>query len=621
MADDNRAAEVKGVSPHIHETTRHVDPALEPANQHHHGHPHHSGLAEKGPEDDIIYAKEVKSTIQEPSMSDQHRSHSDKDLEEAGESYPTRNLYHRYRKYIKHVFYAVIWLLFTGWWIAGLILHRYDLGWLIPFLLYLAITIRLITLYIPVSVVTRPAYWAWDRTARPFVRLIPERLRIPSAALLTIAVILVGSFASKETADNTRANRAVSLFGLVVFLFCLWATSRDRKKIVWHTVIVGMLVQFIVALFVLRTKAGYDIFNFVSTLARELLGFAGQGVDFLVETNFAATHTWFLITVIPAIIFFVSLVQLLYYSGVLQWAIGKFAVFFFWSMRVSGAEAVVAAASPFIGQGESAMLIKPFVAHLTRAEIHQVMCSGFATIAGSVLVAYIGMGVNPQALVSSCVMSIPASLAASKLRWPEEEETLTAGRVVVPEDEEHKAENALHAFSNGAWLGIKIAGMISATLLCIISLVGLINGLLTWWGRYLNINDPPLTLDLILGYICYPIAFLLGVSRDGDLLKVSKLIGVKLVMNEFVAYNDLQTLPEYKDISDRSRIIVTYALCGFANIGSLGNQIGVLNQLAPNRAGDVSRVAFSAMVTGALATFTSAAIAGLLITDEGKYIS
>jgi CNT family concentrative nucleoside transporter len=130
-----------------------------------------------------------------------------------------------------------------------------------------------------------------------------------------------------------------------------------------------------------------------------------------------------------------------------------------------------------------------------------------------------------------------------------------------------------------------------------------------------------LTLDLILGYICYPIAFLLGVSRDGDLLKVGKLIGVKLVMNEFVAYSDLQTKPEYQELSVRSQIIVTYALCGFANIGSLGNQIGVLNQLAPQRAGDVSRVAVSAMITGALATFTSAAIAGLLITEEGKYLS
>jgi CNT family concentrative nucleoside transporter len=370
-------------------------------------------------------------------------------------------------------------------------------------------------------------YFVWSNTATPFVRLIPENIRIPAAAALAIAVILTGAFASPESADNTRGNRAVSLFGLAVLIFVLWLTSRDRKKIVWHTVIVGMLVQFIIALFVLRTKAGYDIFNFISILARQLLQFAGDGVAFLTTTS-VASLTWFLISVIPAIIFFVSLVQLLYFSGVLQWFVGKFAVFFFWSMRVSGAEAVVAAASPFIGQGESAMLIRPFVSYLTIAELHQIMCSGFATIAGSVLIAYVSMGVNPQALISSCVMSIPASLAVSKMRWPETEETLTAGRVVVPEDND-QAVNALDAFARGAWLGMKIAGMILATLLCIISMIGLVNGLLTWWGRYLNINDPPLTIQLLVGYICYPIAFLLGVPRNGDLYKVAQLIGTKII--------------------------------------------------------------------------------------------
>jgi CNT family concentrative nucleoside transporter len=213
-----------------------------------------------------------------------------------------------------------------------------------------------------------------------------------------------------------------------------------------------------------------------------LLGFADQGTEFLTAASVVKLG-WFLTGVVPPIIFFVALVQVLYYLGILQWFIGKFAVFFFWSLRVSGAEAVVAAASPFIGQGESAMLIRPFVPHLTLAELHQVMTSGFATIAGSVLVAYISLGLNPQAMVSSCIMSIPASLAVSKMRYPETEETITSGRCIVPDDDEHRATNALHAFANGAWLGIKIAGMIVATLLCIIALIGLINGLLGWWGR------------------------------------------------------------------------------------------------------------------------------------------
>ncbi|KAL4780586.1 Na+ dependent nucleoside transporter C-terminus-domain-containing protein [Aspergillus varians] len=574
-----------------------------------------------GPDDNLSY-KEEKRVIPESHPVDSTSEPSGQDVEAGGRKAAFKSKARRYYKlYFRHVLYAVIWLLFTGWWIAGLILHRHDRGWLIPFLLYLAITLRLIFLYVPISIIMGPVHYVWKNTASRFVAMIPEHLRIPGGALVTIGVILIGSFASAEAPGNTRKDRAVSLFGLAVCIFCLWLSSRNRSKVNWHTVIVGMLVQFIVALFVLRTKAGYDIFDFVSFLARELLGFAQEGVDFLTTPDFMATHTYFLVTVIPAIIFFVSLVQLLYYVGVLQWAIGKLAVFFFWSMRVSGAEAVVAAASPFIGQGESAMLIKPFIAHCTMAEIHQIMCSGYATIAGSVLVSYLGMGVNPQALISSCVMSIPASLACSKLRWPEEEETLTAGRVIIPEDQEDKPANLLDAFSKGAWLGIKIAGMISATLLCIISLIGLIDGLLTWWGRYLNINHPTLTLDVIVGYICYPIAFLLGVSRDDDLLKVGRLIGLKLVANEFVAYNALTSDPDYADLSARSRLIVTYALAGFANIGSLGNQIGVLAQLAPSRSGDVSRVAVSAMLTGALSTFTSAAIAGLLIQNEERYTS
>jgi concentrative nucleoside transporter, CNT family len=477
---------------------------------------------------------------------------------------------------------------------------------------------------VPITIVTTPMHFVWNQTGVRVYNFLPEKTRLPLGAAVTILTIIVGSFASKESADNTRANRAVSLFGLVVFLAGFYITSRNRSKIIWHTVIVGMLSQFIIALFVLRTQAGYDIFNFISELARLLLGFAKDGVEFLTTPEIAANQ-FFFFSVLPAIIFFVSFVQLLFYWGILQWFIGKFAVFFFWSMRVSGAEAVVAAASPFIGQGESAMLIRPFVAHLTQAELHQVMTSGFATIAGSVLVAYIGMGINPQALISSCVMSIPASLAISKLRYPEEEETLTAGRVVIPDDEEHRAANALHAFANGAWLGLKIAGMIMTTLLCIIALIALIDGLLTWWGRYIGLEgDYDLTLELILGYVCYPIAFLLGVSRERkELLLVGRLIGIKVIANEFVAFTTLQAEDnpdsDYHTLSPRSRIIATYAICGFGNIGSLGTQIGVLSQISPGRSGDVSRLAVSSLISGVISTLTSASIAGLVITDQANF--
>ncbi|GAB1741261.1 hypothetical protein NU219Hw_g6502t1 [Hortaea werneckii] len=625
----------------------HHDPALDPANEHSHGHLHHSPRAEHHTADEPVYTVGTtaeRSTMADPSPQD-HIYHGEglgkptggptylQDVEKGDMSPASRitssensaepdpkdhkfaNFYSKYRI----VFHLLMFGVVTGWWVSGLVLHHDDMNWIVPFLIWLFISLRLLFLHVPISIVTRPMHWVWNRTGPKATAYIPEKWRLPAGAALTVAVILAGSFGSEESADNTRENRAVSLFGLIVLIAGLYGTSRNRKAINWHPVIVGMLIQFLVALFVLRTEAGYDIFKFISDLARALLGFAKDGVAFL-TTEDISLLPYFFFSVLPAIIFFISIVQLLYYWGTLQWFVGKAAVFFFWAMRISGAEAVVAAATPFIGQGESAMLIKPFVPHLTKAEIHQVMTSGFATIAGSVLVAYIGIGVNPQALISSCVMSIPASIATSKLRYPEEEESLTSGRIVVPDDEDHKAANFLHAFANGAWLGLKIAGMIMTTLLCIIAFVNLVDGILTWLGHYWNLNgDNELTLELILSYIFYPVAFLLGVPRGPDLLRVGRLLGIKVIVNEFAAYDLLQSEAYQAALSPRSRLIATYSLCGFGNIGSLGTQIGVLSQIAPGRSGDVSRLAISALLTGVLSTLSSASIAGLIVSNQEAF--
>ena len=264
------------------------------------------------------------------------------------------------------------------------------------------------------------------------------------------------------------------------------------------------------------------------------------------------------------------------------------------------------------------------------------MCSGFGTIAGSVLGAYIGLGISPQVLVSSCVMSVPASLAFSHLRYPEEEESMTRGRVTIPSNDDRKSTNVLHALAKGAWLGLKVAGMVIANLLCIVSILSLVNAILTWLGSYVNLDGQyDLTIDLIVGYLCYPIAFLLGVHRDHELLLVGRLIGIKIVtvcpdhshlktcgesltlafQNEFVAYTTLVSKAEYMAMSMRSRRIASYALCGFGNLAALGTQIGVLSQLAPARAGDVSKVAVSALFTGVISTLSSACVAGMLIEE------
>ncbi|KAK2038499.1 NupC family nucleoside transporter [Colletotrichum somersetense] len=617
---------------------RNSDPALEINNQHHHQHLHHSDRVDaKGHEDNVAYARTGDSTV--PHQSHLQQTGAPHDIEKGdklsgppdydGEKNGTvsshgeedkkpskfKTLYRRY-KWAVHLF---IFCLFTGWWIASLVLHRNDKNWVVPFLVWLGISLRILFFYIPSSYVSRPIKFVWQHSAVLIYNFIPAKFRTIAGAALTLAVMLVGSFVSEESADNTRENRAVSIFGLIVILFAFWATSNNRKRINWRPVIGGMLAQYIIALFVLRTGVGYDIFKFIADRAGDLLGFANEGTAFLTADSVIDLH-WFISGVIPPIIFFVAIVQVLYYIGFLQWFIGKFATFVFWALEVSGAEAVVAAATPFIGQGESAMLVRPFVPHMTKAEIHQIMTCGFATISGSTLVAYINLGLNAQAMVSSCVMSIPASIAISKLRYPEKEETLTAGKVVIPDDDEHEAKNAMHAFANGAWLGIKIAGTIVASILCILAFIGLVDGLLTWWGSYLNINDPDLTLNLITGYLFYPVAFLLGVPRDGDLLKVARLIGLKVIANEYVAFSAMKE-PEYLDLSPRSQLIATYALCGFGNIGSLGIQIGILGQLAPSRGGDVSAMAISALISGVMSTLTSAAVAGLVVTSQATNLA
>ncbi|KAF5009658.1 hypothetical protein FDECE_4142 [Fusarium decemcellulare] len=642
---------------------RNSDPALEPEHQHTHQHHHHSPRIDAdGHHHDPVYTtgttqdptavpaqshlhKHEHGVDAAPELAPKHSTektgpvhppdYSDHEKAEPGivastgaESDHGRGgkfaLLKRHKGPLIHL---IIFCVMTGWWIASLVLHRNDKNWVVPFLLWLVIMLRLIFFYVPIRYVSGPIRWVWHHTAVAVYDRIPSKFRTPLGALVAIAAILIGAFVSEEVEDNTRENRAISLFGMAVFIFVLWATSRDRKHINWRTVIVGMLAQYIIGLFVLRTGVGYSIFRFIADRAADLLGFARDGVAFLTSPETSQTP-WFFFGVIPAIIFFISLVQVLYYIGFLQWFIMKFATFVFWALGVSGAEAVVAAATPFIGQGESAMLVRPFVPHMTKAELHQIMTCGFATISGSVLVGYIGLGLNREALVSSCIMSIPASLAISKLRYPETEETLTAGRVVIPDDDEHKAENALHAFANGAWLGIKIAGTIITSLLCIIALVAFINGLLTWWGKYLNITDPELTLQTILGYLLYPVAFLLGIPRnnpryaevglaaDGDILRVAKLIAEKIITNEYNAFSALTGNPDYALLSPRSQLVATYALCGFGNIGSLGIQIGILGQLAPSRGGEVAQLAVSALISGVLATLTSASVAGLVVTGQ-----
>lgn len=516
---------------------------------------------------------------------------------------------------------------FTAWWLSIVIQPKHRHQWLIPTVIWGMIMVRLITWHIKILPwLLNKVKIVWDFFTGYVYKVLSKKYqRLITGAVITVGVILLGTFVPSETEYSKRKDRAISFFGCIVAIFLLFVTSKAPSKINWNAVIGGMLMQFIIALFVLRTKCGYDVFNFISTLARELLGFAKDGVAFLTNKDVSQLGMFFF-TVLPSVAFFVAFIHIWYYFGVIQWAIRKFAYFFFWTLRVSGAEAITAAASPFIGIGESAILIKDLMPYLTKAELHQIMTSGFSTISGAVLVGYIGLGLNPQALVSSCVMSIPASLAVSKLRYPELENPISSGTVMIPKVEDSEAarekskdepQNVLQAFSNGATLGLRIAGTMMIQCMCIIGLVALCNGILTWFGNYWN-NDH-LTLELMLSYIFYPIGFLLGTPRN-EILLVSKLIAYKFIQNEYVAYNLLTNEAPYNEMSKRGTLIATYACCGFANLGSLGITLGVLNTLTNNsRAKDISSSIISALFCGAIATMLSAAIAGMVMHDLNTF--
>ncbi|KAJ4468265.1 Na+ dependent nucleoside transporter C-terminus-domain-containing protein [Lentinula aciculospora] len=516
--------------------------------------------------------------------------------------------YQRFRPFILAAVAAII----IGWWISATVLkatrHRWIVQTLFAWFFVLVIAFR----FIPNTVITKPVGAVWEACVQdPFYKL-PRYTRLAVGWLCLIAIVFGSAFGFPLEENTDYGDRAISVLGLFVFQCCFWLSSKFRNQIPWPTVIVGLFLQQVVALFVLKTGAGFSIFQWIATLASDFLAQSKAGATFFFDADTVAKN-WFFVNTLAAIIFFIAFVQMLYYLGVMQWLLGKFAWFFFKLLNVSGAEAVVAAASPWIGQGESACLVRPYVDLMTESELHLVLTSGFSCISGSVMAAYINLGVPAENIVTSSVMSIPASIAISKIRIPETDEPVTRGQVVIDRgsSEKYPPANALHAFSKGAVFGLVVAGQILTNVLTVLSLVAAINGLLTWIGHGFGIHA--LTLQLVLGYVFYPLAFLLGVPR-GEILRVSQILATKLIENEFAAYTELIALQKTSDaLSQRGFTIATYALCGFANLGSLGIQIGVLSAMAPTRARIISRVAFSAMLCGFISTLQTAGIAGMLV--------
>ena len=400
--------------------------------------------------------------------------------------------------------------------------------------------------------------------------------------------------------------RLIALLGLGVFIGFAYLISVNRRAIRWQPVLWGLALQLIFALFILRTAVGLAIFSWLGEVVSAFLDFSDAGASFVFGENFQ--DFFFAFKVLPTIIFFSAFISLLYHYGILQSVVKAVAWVMMRTMKTSGSETLSAAGNIFVGQTEAPLLIKPYVSTMTMSELHAVMTGGFATIAGGVLAAYVSFGVPANHLIAASVMSAPAALAISKIMFPETEVSPTRGEVSLKV--ERTTANGVDAIASGALDGLKLALNIGAMIIAFLAILAAFNALLGFLGGLFGY--PEFSLEVILAVLLAPVAWLMGVPW-ADCNAVGTLLGKKTILNEFIAYLDLQTLIESDAISERSIIIATYALCGFANIGSIGIQLGGIGGIAPNRRADLARIGVRAMVAGTLACFMTACIAGMLL--------
>lgn len=405
--------------------------------------------------------------------------------------------------------------------------------------------------------------------------------------------------------------RLISFIGLLTMVAIAYAMSTSRKSIRWKTVLMGIALQVVFGLLILKTPFGKQFFVMIKEGFNSLLGFTNQGSEFVFgklanpSANFGMIFAFF---VLPTIIFMSSLMSVLYHVGIMQRLVEWTAKIMMKVMGTSGAESLAAAANIFAGQTEAPLVIKPFVAKMTMSELMALMTGGMATVAGGVLAAFVGMGIDAGHLLAASVMSAPAALAIAKLMIPETEESTTAG--VVRVDLPQPNANVIDAAANGAGEGLKLALNVGAMLLAFIALIAMLNGFIGLVGSW--VGFPQLSFELILGYVFAPFAFLLGIPWE-ECTQIGVLLGKKTVINEFVAYMDLQQAIAAGSLSERSITIATYALCGFANFSSIAIQLGGIGGIAPSRRHDLARLGIKALIGGTLACFMTAAIAGIML--------
>ena len=423
-----------------------------------------------------------------------------------------------------------------------------------------------------------------------------------------------------------------SLLGIAVLTAVLWLFSSNKRKVNWAMVGKGLLLQFVLALAVLKVPGVSWAFEKFSLVAVTLLDFTREGSTFLFGSLITETDNFgylFAFQVLPTVIFFSAVTSLLYYYGILQRVVKAMAWVMQKTLKLSGAESLAAAGNIFIGQTEAPLLVKPYIAGMSRSELLSLMSGGMATIAGGVLAAYIGyLGGDTQEgqlffakhLLTASVLSAPAALISAKILLPETEDVIEVAKISSAD----MGSNALDAISNGTTEGVKLAVNVGAMLLVFTAIVyganyifvegvGSWTGLNAWAAEVTNGRYDSFSLQFIMGALLSPIAWILGVP-PADLMLVGQLLGEKTILNEFYAYVSLTEMKnEGLFTSERSVILSTYMLCGFANIASIGIQIGGIGVLAPSRRKDLSELSIKALIAGTVASLYTAAIVGLMI--------